>query len=90
MNERPKEQIEQTKNEPLPIDEGSQPAEPMIFGMPSFCFRGAALGVAAGYILSGVIGLVFQRTVSANICAIVVGVAGYFIAKTIWKKRRTQ
>lgn len=94
MNEQQEKQTEQIENEPssdvIEENEGARTAEPMIFGMPGFYFRGAALGVAVGYILSGVIGLAFQRAVSANICAIVMGVAGYFIAKTIRKKRLAQ
>lgn len=94
MNEQSEKLTEQTENETLSAaieeDENTEPDEPMTFGMPSFCFRGAALGVAMGYILSGIIGLVLERTVSANVCAIAGAVIGYFIAKAIRKKRQAQ
>lgn len=94
MNEQQEEQTKQTEDESSPVVveemENEQPEESKIFGIPSFCFRGAAFGVAFGYILSGVIGLVFHRDVSANVCAIIGAAAGYFIAKTIRKKRQTQ
>ncbi|MFR3787512.1 hypothetical protein [Agathobaculum desmolans] len=68
-------------------EEDIDPADLRIFGMPRMCFHGAAFGVAGGYILAGLIGLIFHKEVSATICAIGCAVVGYWIGKHFNNKR---
>ncbi|MDO4270862.1 MAG: hypothetical protein Q4C72_08075 [Eubacteriales bacterium] len=75
------------------VEEELDPADVKIFGMPRMCFHGAAFGVAAGYILCGILGLIFKDTPnakvpSATICAVGCAVVGYFIAKYFYNKRK--
>ena len=43
------------------------PADVRIFGMPRICFHGAALGIAAGYILCGLVGILAENTAGTAI-----------------------
>ena len=80
------------------IEEEQDPSEVKIFGMPRMCFHGAAFGVAAGYILTGLIGMAiekvpgFSRIISkmpsATVLAIVCAVLGYLITKRQYNKRK--
>ena len=80
-------------------DEDIDPADVRIFGMPRVCFHFAAGGVAVGYILCGLVGLVAENaegTIIGNIAsrspgatawAIVCAVIGYLIGRQLHKKR---
>lgn len=77
-----KQQSQTSPSEP-PEEEESR-----VFGLPRMCFYGIAFGVAGGYILSGVIGLLTGKTPSVSICAVLCGAAGYFIAGIMQKKKK--
>ena len=78
------EETETAEEEPEP--------EPLftdkIFGLPRMCFHGLAFGVAGGYILSGIIGLIFGKTPSATTMEIICAAVGYFIANRSFKKKK--
>ncbi len=75
------------------------PADVRIFGMPRICFHGAALGIAAGYILCGLVGILAENTAgtaigslaakspSATVWAVACAVIGYLISRRFHKKR---
>lgn len=73
---------EEADDEDIPLD----PLDERVFGMPRMCFHGAAFGVAGGYIVSGLIGLVADKTPSATTCAIVCAAVGYLLTKQQHKK----
>lgn len=64
--------------------------EDRVFGMPRVCFRGAALGLAAGYILCGVVSMIVDKTLSATMFGLVCAGLGYLIAKRLHDKRSGQ
>lgn len=76
------------------------PEDVKVFGMPRPCFHGAAFGVAAGYILCGLIGLLIDRfpavqsviskAPSATLLAVLCAVIGYFITKRRYDKRKAE
>jgi len=70
------------EEEEIPVD----PLDERVFGMPRMCFHGAAFGVAGGYIVSGLIGLVSGKTPSATTCAIACAALGYLLTKQQHKK----
>ena len=82
------------------IVEEIDPADVKIFGMPRMCFHGAAFGVAAGYILTGLIGMaianipavarIIPKMPSATVCALVCAGIGYLITNRIYKKRKAE
>lgn len=71
-------------------EEEIDPSEARVFGMPRMCFHGAAFGVACGYLLAGVIGLLFHKTVSATTCAVGCAVIGYLITNHFYKKQKKE
>lgn len=78
-----------SENENADTDEEDIPVDPLderVFGMPRMCFHGAAFGVAGGYIVSGLIGLVWGKTPSATTCAIACAAVGYLLTKRQHKK----
>lgn len=92
---------EQARDELLAAEEGEDetaaPADDRVFGMPRLCFRGAALGIAAGYILTGLIGLVADqlgfvdfKMPSSTLIAIVCAGLGYLIAKQVYNKQAAE
>ncbi len=70
-------------------DGGALPEDDRVFGLPRPCFHGAAFGVAAGYILCGVIGAIFKKMPDATICAVVCAVIGYLIAKRRYDRQKS-
>lgn len=89
--EEAEEELEQDEIDPEDIK---------VFGMPRPCFHGAAFGVAAGYILCGLIGLVIDRfpavknvistAPSATLLAVICAVIGYFITKQRYNRRKAE
>lgn len=90
----PEEAVEELEQDEI------DPADIKVFGMPRPCFHGAAFGVAAGYILCGLIGLMIDRfpaiqsviskAPSATMLAVACAVIGYFIAKRRYDKRKAE
>lgn len=78
------------------IEEELDPSEIKIFGLPRICFHGVALGVALGYILTGLIGMALDKMgypdkmPSATIMAIVCAGIGYLITKRMYNKRKAE
>ncbi|MDY3618206.1 hypothetical protein [Agathobaculum sp.] len=78
------------------IEEDLDPSEIRIFGLPRICFHGAALGVALGYILTGLIGMALDKMgygdkmPSATIMAIICAGIGYLITKRMYNKRKAE
>lgn len=82
------------------IEEEQDPSEVRIFGLPRICFHGAAFGVAAGYILTGLIGMaidkvpgvsnIISKMPSAAMMAVVCAGIGYLISKRIYNKRKAE
>lgn len=72
-----------------PVEEEEiDPADVRIFGLPRVSFHFTALGVAAGYLICGLIGLAGFNPPSATICAVVCAAIGYFIGSRLYKKRK--
>ena len=75
------------------------PADVRILGLPRVCFQCAAFGVALGYIVCGLFGILAERmagttigdllakTQSVTACAIIGGAIGYMIGRHLHKKR---
>ena len=75
------------------------PADVRILGLPRVCFQCAAFGVALGYIVCGLFGILAERmagttigdllakTQSVTACAIIGGAIGYLIGRHLHKKR---
>lgn len=95
-----------TENAPAEADaadaeeeEDIDPADVRIFGMPRVCFHLAAGGVAVGYIVCGLIGLLADKTAGtaigdlaakspgSTVWAIAFAIIGYLIGKQLHKKR---
>lgn len=76
-----------TEEEPVE-EEDIDPADVRIFGMPRVCFHYTAFGVAVGYLVSGIIGIVGYNPPNANICAVVCAAIGYVIGSRLYKKRK--
>lgn len=80
-------------------EEDIDPADVRIFGMPRVCFHLAAGGVAVGYIVCGLIGLLADKTAGtaigdlaakspgSTVWAIAFAIIGYLIGKQLHKKR---
>ncbi|HIX90769.1 MAG TPA: DUF2273 domain-containing protein [Candidatus Agathobaculum pullicola] len=85
MIERPDDVTEEALAEAADID----PADVRIFGMPRVGFHCTALGVAGGYLISGLVGIAGFHPPDANICAIVCASIGYFIGNRLYKNRKT-
>ena len=87
------------EQEQLPIDaeetaaaetetEQAAPAqETRLFGMSPACFRGTALGIALGFIICGMAGILFGIQLDDTICVLVCAGLGYGIARVIQSKR---
>lgn len=75
-------------------EEVEMPHEDRVFGMPRMCFHGVALGIALGYILTGLYGMVMHKITgsvkmpSATIVAIVCAGIGYLITKRVYDKKK--
>lgn len=69
-------------------EEDIDPADVRIFGLPRIGFHCTAFGVAAGYIVCGLIGLAGFNPPNATICAIICAAVGYFIGNRLYKKRK--
>ncbi len=69
-------------------EEDIDPADVRIFGLPRVGFHCTALGVAAGYLVAGLIGLAGFNPPNATVCAIVCAAIGYFIGNRLYKKRK--
>lgn len=65
-------------------DPGDAPAENKILGMPAFIFRGTAVGIALGLILTGIF-----RLEGTYLPVIVCGALGWFISKTLYGRKDT-
>lgn len=71
-------------------EEDIDPADVRIFGLPRVGFHCTAFGVAAGYIVCGLIGLAGFNPPNATICAIACAAIGYFIGNRLYKKQKTE
>lgn len=69
-------------------EEDIDPADVRIFGLPRVGFHCTALGVAAGYLVAGLIGLAGFNPPNATICAIACAAIGYFIGNRLYKKQK--
>lgn len=69
-------------------EEDIDPADVRIFGLPRIGFHCTALGVAAGYVVAGLIGLAGFNPPNATICAIACAAIGYFIGNRLYKKQK--
>ncbi len=86
--------------EPEEEEEDIDPADVKIFGMKRHVFQLTCLGAAAGYILSGLVGIwgehvqegsalgnILAKSPSATVWAVVVAGVGYFVGSRLEKKR---
>lgn len=71
-------------------EENIDPADVRIFGLPRVGFHCTAFGVAAGYIVCGLIGLAGFNPPNATICAIACAAIGYFIGNRLYKKQKAE
>lgn len=71
-------------------EEDIDPADVRIFGLPRVGFHCTAFGVAAGYLVAGLIGLAGFNPPNATVCAIVCAAIGYFIGNRLYKKRKAE
>lgn len=71
-----------------PEEEDIDPADVRIFGLPRVGFHCTAFGVAAGYLVAGLIGLAGFNPPNATVCAIVCAAIGYFIGNRLYKKQK--
>lgn len=84
------EAIEEEPEESDTIVDGveTDPLKIRVFGLPLVCFHSTAIGLAGGYIVSGLFGLIgFENPPSPLICAVVCAAAGYLIGQRTYKKR---
>lgn len=84
------EAIELTDDSTAEQPEDIDPADVRIFGLPRIGFHCTAFGVAAGYIVCGLIGLAGFNPPNATICAIICAAVGYFIGNRLYKKRKAE
>ncbi|MCQ5130798.1 hypothetical protein NE562_14110 [Butyricicoccus faecihominis] len=75
-------------------EEIETPHEDRVFGLPRMCFHGVALGIAAGYILTGLYGVIMNKLTgstkmpSSTMVALVCAGIGYLITKRIYDKKK--
>lgn len=67
--------------------EQESPAETKVFGMSRSRFHAAALGIAAGFIVSGLAGILFHVELNPTTSVIVCGAIGFGISYLIDRKR---
>lgn len=84
------EAVETTDDNTEEEEEDIDPADVRIFGLPRLGFHCTAFGVAAGYIVCGLIGLAGFNPPNATICAIVCAAIGYFIGNRLYKKQKAE
>lgn len=60
-----------------------------VFGMSRSCFHGAALGVAAGFLVSGFSGVLFHINLNPSASVIICALLGYLIFSQL-ERRRSQ
>lgn len=79
-----------SENQQPQSENEQQEGTPITFGMTPGGFRGAALGIAAAYILSGLAGMIFGQELPTTMLAIVFALIGYIIADKRLKKANQQ
>lgn len=84
------EAVETTDDNTEEEEEDIDPADVRIFGLPRLGFHCTAFGVAAGYIVCGLIGLAGFNPPNATICAIACAAIGYFIGNRLYKKQKAK
>lgn len=84
------ESVETTDDNTEEEEEDIDPADVRIFGLPRIGFHCTAFGVAAGYIVCGLIGLAGFNPPNATICAIICAAVGYFIGNRLYKKQKAE
>ncbi len=84
------EAVETTDDNTEEEEEDIDPADVRIFGLPRVGFHCTAFGVAAGYIVCGLIGLAGFNPPNATICAIACAAIGYFIGNRLYKKQKAE
>lgn len=84
------EAVETTDDSTEEEEEDIDPADVRIFGLPRVGFHCTAFGVAAGYIVCGLIGLAGFNPPNATICAIACAAIGYFIGNRLYKKQKAE
>ena len=87
MSENQHSAAEEQEQLPIEAEETAAAQETRLFGMSPTCFRGTALGIAFGFIICGMAGILFGIQLDNTICVLVCAGLGYGITRVIQSKR---
>ena len=87
MSENQHSAAEEQEQLPIETEDATPAQETRLFGMSPTCFRGTALGIAFGFIICGMAGILFDIQLDDTICVLVCAGLGYGITRVIQSKR---